>query len=281
MTTRRKVALAVAFFTAIGVYVSLLRGPKSGPSSSLVHEREDSRRGVSPGRRQAGLPATKAQADQATRTPIPSPRPGYGLVTCDLDIHSAGTLTGNLKQKDQYEGEAILVNDKLVAQVPAGSGAARFEFEVAGGTFAWEGLEDGGSGTCIEGAVDTHFTGLYGRLEGQSFPHARVTGCGSDVAVDGEEFFMTVHAPRECDVWVVVLTETEMAEGLAVQVKTIPGVDSEVVLRYPPASALRPFSAELLEQRREFEDAISIRFGANVAPTPPVGRDEETRVVGD
>jgi hypothetical protein len=185
-----------------------------------------------------------------------------------LDLNSAGTLTGNLKRNDQYDGEATLINDKLVAQVPAGSGSARFEFEVAQGSFVWDGLADGGTKECVQGTVDTLFTGLYGRLVGDSFPHARVTGCGSDEAIDGDEFFMTVQAPRECEVWVVVVTETEIAEGPAVSVRTIPGLDSEVVLTYPPASALRPFSPELLEQRREFAESISSRFSPNTAPTP-------------
>lgn len=119
----------------------------------------------------------------------------------------------------------------------------------------------------VQGSVDTLFTGLYGRLEGQSFPNARVTGCGSDVVIDGEEFFMTVQAPRECNVWVVAVTETEIAEGPAVTVRTIPGADSEVVLAYPPVSAFRPFSPELREQRRQFGDLVS-RFGPNATPTP-------------
>lgn len=145
MTRRRNVVLAAAFFTVIGVGAALLTCLRGDNRVPAVQEREG-RRSVSFEKRKIHHP--KTQADQATRTPIPSPRSGYGLVTCDLDIDLAGTLTGNLKRQDQYDGEAILSDGKLVVQVPAGSGAARFEFEVAQGSFTWEDLADGGSGTC-------------------------------------------------------------------------------------------------------------------------------------
>jgi hypothetical protein len=267
VSKRRGAGIGFAMLTAIGLWAALGPSSERVPIVAEVQGIEHRDRRVSPGRRGAPLRSTEAHADEAA-TPLPPPREGYGLVNCDLDLVSAGTLTGSLQRDGHDDGEAILTNKRLVAQVPAGSGSARFDFEFARGSFAWEGLSAGGTGKCAQAIVDTLFTGLYGRLEGDSFPDARVTGCGSDVAIDGDEFFMTVQAPRECEVWVVVMTDTETAEGPAVSARTIPGVDSEVVLTYPPASALRPFSPELLEQRREFAESISSRFSPDTAPTP-------------
>lgn len=181
-------------------------------------------------------------------------RSGLGLVSCDLDIDSAGILTGSIKSDDRFDGVAMLVGRRLLAKVPAGSGSARFEFDVARGYIEWDGLVEGESGVCTTGTVDTLFTGLYGRLEGQQFQHARVTGCGGDVAVDGDEFFMSVRAPLDCDVWVVVMTETEIANGPRVTVHTNPDEDSEVVLMYPKTSDLEPFPPELVAERKSFAD---------------------------
>lgn len=255
MTKRRAVALAAVFLTAIGLFLAWFSSREGDPRASWSPKRGESRRVDTPARRQNRVAAMPAVPDVAAGLPIPGSRQGYGIITCDLDL--AANVTGSLVIVDRGSERAILIDGELVAQVPAGSGTGRFDFYgVARGSISWHGLADGETGTCDQVSVDTLFTGLHGRIEGEPFPHARITGCGADLAVDGEEFFMTVLAPRDCDVWVVVITDTEIANGPVVRVHTSEDADSEVVLKYPLASDLAPFPPELVEQRRQFAEML-------------------------
>lgn len=183
--------------------------------------------------------------------------PGSGLVTCQVDSAPPGIQFGSVVLADSERLSASLLGGELHAYVPAGDGTASFEFdERVAGTISWRGLEAGGEVHCVLDGPVSVWTGVHGRVVGTPIEGAYVFGCGSHATIDDAEFFLTVAAPVGCELQVMSVSETHVAEGVPVEVVLSPGADAEVVLSYPSEADRRLLTEEELQSRREMRERI-------------------------
>ena len=181
-------------------------------------------------------------------------RPGMGTVTCPISATVDG-FTWGIVTSEGHDAifSAALINSRVVAQVPAGSGRGDFVFEdLLRGHLSWVDLSVGGATACADGDVDAWRTGLHGRVDGIPLPESHVRGCmGWETIVDGT-FFMTVDAPTTCEVRVESVLAGRWAVGPAVLVHTEIGRDLEVALRYPTEMDYQTLPDEEQRRHREF-----------------------------
>lgn len=192
--------------------------------------------------------------------PFLPPQPGYGTVTCDVQMHFDRLVLGTIRLSGDAIETAFLIGGQVVAQVPAGSGSGELDFsDIGRGRMSWEGLAAGGADACVRGGFETFRTGMFGRVEGTPLPASYVRGCGGSATIADGSYFMDVDAPAECEVEVVSVIDERFAEGNAVPVRTEVGRDAEVLLQYPLESDYRPFTEEQKARGKAIDELLDRR----------------------
>lgn len=223
--------------------------PKFGMSSSA-----DNDAGRASRNDKLRLQATTEEALYSAVPFDPFPDPSAAIVTCNVGLSSDGLVTGVVAFADGAVERAVLIDKRVVVQVPAHAGSGQYSFQDLGrGVIYWDDVAPGGAVGCTGTSENMASTGLYGTVLGVPVADAYVMGCGAAADIEAGTFFMHVDAPVDCSVWVRVVDGERVGDGPKVRLRTNVGEDLDVVLQYPSIENYRTLSAEEINTLRRLD----------------------------